>query len=142
MLAKLPSVNEDCIQLGKNLISGGWGYGIPNNGNYNPYRNRWSRYLWAVKQQCVSNTQCTVPRGTPYTSYLCVGDLEKPRNSECIADSGGPLTYARGNDIIIFGVLHGHIGDISLLCRMLEIFSPVSESCTLNWIKEKIDDYQ
>jgi hypothetical protein len=141
MLAKLPAVNEDCIRLGKNLISGGWGYGIPNNGGNHSYRNRWSRYLWAVKQQCVNNTQCTVPRGTTSTSHLCVGDLDQPRNSECTADSGGPLTYAQGNDIIIFGVLHGHFGNTTLFCRDFNTFSSVSESCTVDWIKQKIDKY-
>ena len=143
MIAKLPYVNEDCIPLGKNLTAGGCGYGIPHRGNFNSYQNRWSRYLWAVKQQCVDVTECDIPRGAATTSYLCVGDLDEPRNSECIADSGGPLTYNRGQEIIIFGVLHGHgKGTGELLCRTLEQFARVSEKHTINWIKEKIGEYR
>ena len=140
---KLPFYDQDCSQLGKNLIAGGWGHGIPKEGGYNYYHNRWSRYLWAVKLQCLSLDNCGFPRKSDLRSYLCVGDPNEHRNSECYRDGGGPLTYTQGKDTILFGILHGHgQGTVQTICRDVDAFVRISEPSTLTWIISQINKYQ
>ena len=67
--------------------------------------------------------------------------LGTPRNSECLADSGGPLTYTKGNEIIIFGILHGHVGHPDTRCRLPEVFTRLSEKSTHEWITKEITNY-
>ena len=143
MPAILPDENEDCIRIGKHLIAGGWGYGIPTPGSFEPYPNRWSRYPWAIKQQCMKLENCDVPRSADKESILCVGDKEKTYNTACRSDSGGPLTFSKENKTIIFGVLHGQAkGDGSQFCRNFNSFGRVSEAKTLNWLKYYMNKYQ
>ena len=109
---------------------------------YNAGKARWSRYLWAVKQQCLSLDKCDVLPKADKASYLCVGDQQNPHNTECFRDGGGPLTYTYGKETILFGVLHGHGKETrETLCRDVDLFCRVSEPFTLNWIKNKIEEY-
>ena len=141
--ASLPDENEDCIRIGRSLIAGGWGYGIPTPGTFDDlWPNRWSRYPWAIQQQCLDLERCDFPVTADKESFLCVGDKDKRYNSPCQADSGGPLTFSKGNNTVLFGVLSGHgKGDLTLFCRSFNKFGRVSEPKTLKWIKDSIKRY-
>ena len=141
--AKLPDENENCNRIGKRLIAGGWGYGIPTPGGFQTYPNRWSRYPWAVQQQCLNLENCDMRPKEDREAILCVGDKEKTYNSACKADSGGPLTYSKGSETVLFGVLHGQgKGRGTHFCKSLNKFGRVAEPKTLHWIKKLINKYK
>ena len=141
--AKLPEENENCNRIGKRLIAGGWGYGIPTPGGFQTYPNKWSRYPWAVQQQCLNLENCDMRTNEDREAILCVGDNEKIYNSACRADSGGPLTYSKGNETVLFGVLHGQgKGRGEHYCKTLNKFGRVSEPKTLQWIKKQVNKYK
>ena len=86
-IANLPRADATC-PTGKRLVASGWGYDM-----HDPTRN--IDRLSAVLQQCLPQEKCKISEEMkPY--YLCVGDLEQPRNSVCYGDSGG-------NDLCYFG---------------------------------------
>ena len=76
--AHLPSSDAPCPSK-KELIVSGWGQS---------FIGRKNRFLWAVKQQCVSVDQCESYVGNKKAT-LCVTDLSEPRNSVLFGDSGG-----------------------------------------------------
>ena len=81
-ITNLPERDAGCPS-GKSLVSSGWGFDRTR-----PYRSH--RYLWAVKQQCLSNDKC--PDHARFEgAMICVGDDEDSRNSACNGDSGGKV---------------------------------------------------
>ena len=79
-IAHLPSPDAPCPSK-KELVISGWG---------KSFFGRSNRFLWAVKQQCVSLDQCESYVGNKKAA-LCVTDLSEPRNSALFGDSGGIL---------------------------------------------------
>ena len=77
-IAHLPSPDAPCPSK-KELVISGWG---------KSFFGRSNRFLWAVKQQCVSLDQCKSYVGNKKAA-LCVTDLSEPRNSASHGDSGG-----------------------------------------------------
>ena len=76
--AHLPSPDAPCPSK-KELVISGWG---------KSFFGRRNRFLWAVKQQCVSLDQCKSYVGNKKAA-LCVTDLSEPINSASHGDSGG-----------------------------------------------------
>ena len=77
-IAHLPAHDAPCPTK-KELVISGWG---------KAFIGRKNRFLWAVKQQCVSVDQCESFVGNKKAA-LCVTDLSEPRNSAFFGDSGG-----------------------------------------------------
>ena len=91
-IAKLPNPGAPC-PTGKEMVVSGWGaHGWPPP-------NPPPRYLWAVKQACVSRDKCTGYPGYICKAYpnktsgpeffLCIGDPDESQNTACVGDSGG-----------------------------------------------------
>ena len=85
-IAHLPSPDAQCPTK-KELVVSGWGRTLVWEGsNHTTIRD--NRFLWAVKQQCVSIDECESYVGNK-KDVLCVTDLSDPRNSAFVGDSGG-----------------------------------------------------
>ena len=80
-IANLPESDASC-PTGKSLILSGWG-----KDKTRPYRS--SRYLWAVKPECLNMTECPRHDSRWKGTMICVGDKEEGFNSACSGDSGG-----------------------------------------------------
>ena len=82
-IASLPERDVNCPP-GKSLVVSGWG-----RDRTRPYRS--TRYLWAVKQECLDMTECPIYKERNRTApMLCVGDKEN-YNDACYGDSGGKV---------------------------------------------------
>ena len=86
-IASLPPPDTSCPS-GKKLIVSGWGKAIIWGLVDNDVNERYNRFLWAVKQECVDIDECTAYEGDKEAA-LCVGDLDEPRNGAYRGDSGG-----------------------------------------------------
>ena len=84
-IAHLPSPDAPCPTK-KELVVSGWGKTLVWEGS--EYFEKSNRFLWAVKQQCVSIDECESYVGNK-KDVLCVTDLSEPKNSAFVGDSGG-----------------------------------------------------
>ena len=85
-IVNLPEADAACPK-GKKLIVSGWGYDGHQN-NLTTETDVKHNRLWAVHQECLPLERCA-PSEETKGQLLCVGDLEQPRNSACVGDSGG-----------------------------------------------------
>ena len=85
-IANLPLPDSPCPSK-KELVVSGWGYTLVSEGSNLPEKRK-RRFLWAVKQQCVSIDECESYVGNK-KNVLCVTDLSEPKNSAFVGDSGG-----------------------------------------------------
>ena len=81
-IANLPEPGSQCPE-GLVLIVSGWGQDIYDT-------KRPGTKLYAVKQECVSLSECPSYQGDE-TYDLCVTDSGDRRNSACHGDSGGDI---------------------------------------------------
>ena len=88
-IAEIPTENEDCKQLGKDMDVTGWGL---DSVEFQDEIFKEHDKLWTVKQECLRNSLCEANTdGIPFQedSMICIGDEQTPANSACSEDSGG-----------------------------------------------------
>ena len=89
-LIELPKPNAGC-PLGKMpFVVSGWGKDRPKHPNLPLELVPATRFLQAVRQECLSIDECKTYTDDP-SLVFCVGDPKNPTNSPCQGDSGGKI---------------------------------------------------
>ena len=87
-LIQLPHENAGCPSGKMPFVISGWGVDRPKNLDVPFLQAPASRFLQAVRQECLSINEC-IKKDYHQALVWCVGDSTNPQNAGCSGDSGG-----------------------------------------------------
>ena len=93
-LIELPKPNAGCPPGKMPFVVSGWGKDRPKHPNLPLELVPATRFLQAVRQECLSIDECKTYTDDP-SLVFCVGDPKNPTNSPCQGDSGGKFINTR-----------------------------------------------
>ena len=87
-LIQLPHESAGCPSGKRPFVISGWGVDQPKNPNVPFGQAPSSRFLQAVRQECLSIDEC-IRKDYDQALVWCVGDSTNSQNAGCKGDSGG-----------------------------------------------------